>query len=265
MVQAAISLLFLPAIGRALRFSAEGVSPIQVCLSTTPWRIGAIKPVVDSFLEQDYHTPKSIVVTVPKELHRGNAVASLKDSDLAWTKDAKYEGLLKVNVIDSKDDKGPATKLLGCLPFVAKNENSLLLVSDDDAPRKPDYARKFLTNCSGEQKRDVLGAVFPHRGNDPSLHVQGNRGFSVCRDLINDDAILERFEAVRDKCFFVDDQFFSKFFKETNLQMRVLKMSDGELLLGGKFLFDGDSSKHGLKELGGSGKQKVHTCYKAMR
>ena len=162
--------------------------PYTICLATTPLRAAdsAVRAVVDSLLAQ-LPRPDAIVLTVPRTITRPSMTPVHLASDaLSWANHSRVH----VRIIDEKDDFGPATKLLGC-ESPLRPSTGCMLVTDDDAPRPSWWARTLCTQLTSARKRGgmyVAGAVRASKvGNDPSLHVQGNRGYALRREDVDID------------------------------------------------------------------------------
>ena len=257
------------------------MEPFSVCLASTPLRASGagLQHVVDSLLSQKPSAPSHIVLTIPRALQRpGQPAVTLAAASLKWAYTAPYVSTLRVNLIDASEDMGPATKLLGCLPTLQKNAStSCVLVTDDDAPRPEWWANAMCTRQLTHGVKAVTGGV---RGAptsaDPSLHVQGNRGFAFRPETLDHASLLRFATAHHRACSHVDDQLFTAFFRAHKIPIlplcraaiprsssttsRCEQPRDGELLQGGKYVEGGRGT--GLRHRSAiSGRTTVIRCY----
>ena len=258
-----------------------------VCLASVPQRVPHLSGLLDSLLAQQPEAPSRIVVTVPRTLSRpGEGMYKVEPAHIQWVTAPKYASTIHLRLVDEKHDYGPATKLLGCLPelsngaIAAESSDDCVIVSDDDAPR-PRWWAWLLRDQSGcnssNDRRLISGGT--SGSTDPTLHVQGNRGFAFWVGLVVAASLVDFYDNFgrRGACWSVDDQLFTSFFRLHNLSIARLCMpadigksragasqcrraSDGDLLLRGRY--EGARGlRHNPKI---SGKALVQACYRSI-
>jgi len=195
-----------------------------VCLTTTPWRAAFIGSIVDSLLEQTPTGPSRVVLAVPNAIDRAGIITHLHEEDLSWVnaRASKYQHRLVVHRMDH--DFGPATKLMGCLEVIPEDDNTCLVVTDDDMARPRNWAELLLRKhtCTAEDRR-VLGGFM-----DPGFRqmVHGARGWAVHRSLISFQKLHSFWEQNKDACMFVDDEMFTGFLRSQCLVIDILYRND---------------------------------------
>lgn len=191
-----------------------------VCLSSTPWRIGSIVPVIDSLLEQRPMAPTRIVISVPHSLHREHeAVVTLNEADLEWTKGSKYKDVVHVHRVDK--DFGPATKLLGCLPKVPEHD-ACVFVTDDDMPRPTGWAKMLQSEGSCGEGSTWAAGGFNFEGQSFGPYVMGCRGWAIRRSLLSEAKLVEFWNKHHPACNWVDDQLFTGFLRKQGISVKEL-------------------------------------------
>lgn len=257
----------------------------SICLSTTPLRAAdnSLRHVVDSLRTQE-PPPTNIILSVPRVITRpGARTVRLSPHALDWANGTQYSNLI-VKKIDHHD-LGPATKLVGCLSSAS---SSCIVVTDDDAPRPAWWARALCASVASSRAALVAGAVGGRRGSfDPSLHLQGNRGFALRREAVDADELRSFVLRHRAACGHVDDQLFTAYFRLSNATLAPLcrprttwawstprgaaasaaaacdSYEDSELLAGGRYT-EGAAPRSGLHHRATtSGREAVRRCYRA--
>ncbi len=192
---------------------------IVVSLTTTPYRIDKIKPVLDSILRQSIK-PTRIYVNVPYRFKRNNAEYVIPD----WLKN--YPNI----IINRTKDYGPGTKLIATLEK-EHDPNTIIITVDDDKyyPRHAirDLAKQYLPGTYKINNKmgsaiTGLGVNFifaPHfdlygtpvfLGDRPSLLVVGAYGVAYKRGFFKDD-IFSLMEDLPLSCFLSDDLMISAY------------------------------------------------------
>ena len=102
----------------------------HISLTTIPSRFKSIYRTVDTLLKQTYK-PESIIVNIPKTYgFRFNGI-SIPEEDIAQFV-RRYESTNKVRINRVDEDYGPGTKLLGVLDVKDIEDDSYIILVDDD-------------------------------------------------------------------------------------------------------------------------------------
>ncbi len=199
---------------------------IVVSLTTTPYRIYTIKPVLDSIFRQSIK-PTRVYVNVPYVFKRENKEYVIPK----WLQ--SYPNI----IINRTKDYGPATKLIGTLEK-ERDPNTIIVTFDDDRIY-PKHAIRDLIQKSviGNYNAVITGAslnfVFvPTFNLYPSiitlndqlgLVVQGFNGVLYLRKFFNDD-IFSLVDNVPLSCFLSDDLMISAYLHNNHIEIK--KTSD---------------------------------------
>ena len=197
-----------------------------VSLTTTPYRIDTIKPVLDSIVRQSIN-PTKIYVNIPWRFKRNNTEYIIP----AWLKD--YPNIYSNIIINRTEDYGPATKLLGAL-ITEHDPNAIIITIDDDKiyPRHlvRDFIQQYLFNKINNTVITVLGVNFlfgPYfnfsvesiiEKHTPSLTILGIGGVAYRRKFFKDD-IFELTNNLPTTCFLSDDLMIAAYLYDHNINI----------------------------------------------
>ena len=205
---------------------------IVVSLTTTPYRIDKIKPVLDSILRQSIK-PNRIYVNVPLIFKRDN---NLKYIIPNWL--SAYPNV----VINRTKDYGPATKIIGTLEK-ERDPNTIIVTVDDDNIYPKHLVRdlikqylpgtykvnyKMAAAITGIGLNFLFGPNFESKsrlvliGDRPSLLVIGSGGVAYKRKFFKDDIFLLT-EHLSKSCFLSDDLIISGYLYLNNVN--IIKIS----------------------------------------
>lgn len=104
-------------------------------LTTTPSRIGKIKPTLKSLLHQSVK-PRAIILNIPAKSKKGELYTIPKSI-------SQHPNI----IIQRCDDTGPSTKLLPTLKRFEEQEENIIVVDDDQV-----YPRNLVSNYLEKQK-----------------------------------------------------------------------------------------------------------------
>ena len=199
---------------------------IIVSLTTTPYRIDTIKPVLDGIFKQSIK-PTRVYVNVPYIFKRENREYVIPE----WLK--SYPNI----IINRTKDYGPGTKLIATLEK-EDEPNTVIITFDDDKiyPKHVvrDLVNQYLSDPSSNNKAITglgLGALFlqdfdvsrPHPyfyyiDFDNSLLVVGATAVLYKRNFFGKD-IFSLLDNVSNGCFLSDDLMISAYLIANNIDI----------------------------------------------
>ena len=231
---------------------------IVVSLTTTPYRIDTIKPVLDSIMRQSIK-PTKIYVNIPWRFKRDNTEYVIP----TWLKD--YPNIYSNIIINRTEDYGPATKLLGAL-IREHDPNTIIITVDDDKTYAKhmvrDLAKQYLLTTYKTNYKH--GAIFTGLGlnfllsannslymkpvilhNKPSLVLVGAYGVAYKRSFFKDD-IFSLMKSLPLFCFLGDDLTISAYLLVHGID--IIKVSEVSYnLLSSRWFFK-ESPSSGTKD-----------------
>ena len=207
-----------------------------ITLTTTPGRIGKIKPVLKSILDQSVAV-EEIRINVPYQSCKG-----IKYEVPKWLKRMK-----NVKIYRQIKDWGPATKLIPTLLDVNNKEKRIIVLDDDviygyntietlvEHFDKYNYKIKDENKIRKKRKTAITmygDAIKKDKNTDNSLYtratnyiagstytdlLRGHSAYMVTPDMFTED--LYDYENLPKECFFVDDNYFSAHLKKNNVKI----------------------------------------------
>ena len=106
---------------------------IVFSLTTTPLRINNISPTFDSLVKQTIK-PNYILLNLPYKFDRTGEYYKIPSF-------LNYYDNVVVNRFDK--DYGPITKLVGAIKYIPKDEDTWIIITDDDNLYLQAYCKKF--------------------------------------------------------------------------------------------------------------------------
>lgn len=242
-----------------------------VSLSTTPYRINAIRPTIENLFAQNL-PPKAVYLSVPYLFKRDNLEYVIPE----WLANDSRITILRT------EDYGPATKLLGVLKQTDLDPDTIIVTVDDDiiypkhallhliykAATNPDTAYGFAGvnlqyNVAGLVADDVKNGVIPIYHGDRDVTVLQGFGGVAYRRKFFDDSIFEISNAPPE-CINSDDLYLSFHLAKKNITRRILKNKYIN-----NFMIDYTTEighdEHALHNLTPTPAQKHRTCVQFMR
>jgi hypothetical protein len=178
---------------------------IYISLTTIPERINNIRTILDSLISQNQKFEK-ILFNVPNYSKRFKTKYNIPN----FLKDEKYKKYVKVITCE---DYGPGTKLLGCLDYLDNlktNKEIYVIIIDDDRI----IDKSLLTSLIRKQVENK-NCIIANKGSNQQLKVKipwGAGGISIPYKLIDNKNIKSFFKKHENKCRYVDDVFWYKYF-----------------------------------------------------
>jgi hypothetical protein len=183
--------------------------------TTSPLRIFKTKNTIYSLKEQTYKLDR-MLLNIPKKFARSNQSYVIPDF-------IKKDKRIKINVMDR--DYGPATKLVGAILSIPKNEDVWIVVHDDDQLYLQDTInqytnyidgndgnKKFCYSISGFILSKDNEVVVPYENLTRIDVLEGFLTFCVHRSLFEDDFIPYINNALTNKeAFQSDDLIISNY------------------------------------------------------
>ncbi len=196
---------------------------VVVSLTTTPYRIDTIKPVLDGIFRQSIK-PTRVYVNVPYVFKRENKKYIIPE----WLK--SYPDV----IINRTNDYGPGTKLIGTLEK-EHDPNTIIITFDDDKIYQKhavrDLVNQYLSDPSSNNKAITgvgLNIVFLRDNemyvpviyvpNSPSLLVVGTTGIAYKRKFFKED-IFSLVDNMPTSCFLSDDLMITMYLFSNNLDV----------------------------------------------
>ena len=191
---------------------------IYVGLTTLPSRIGRIRDTVESLLSQTV-VPEKIFISIPERSVREDCGYVLPE----WLTNNAFP---RIEVVRCSRDYGPGTKLLGCLPQIARP--ACLIVVDDDLKYSPFLVERL--SRAQMNRTDSSFSFFVYR-EGPFAIGQGADGFSFFTpNLLG----IEEFASVAlqsPALFVADDLWISIYLQNKGVRVRSLRslLAPGEV------------------------------------
>lgn len=179
-----------------------------VSLTTIPSRLQKLQPILDSYMNQSMK-PEKIILNVPLEYMRFPG---------QHTQIPDFGPHVLVN--RTREDYGPATKLLGTLGLDI-DPQAIILVSDDDNVKKSYWARDLIRSIRNNSRAvSTVSTPWSKRPDGASgKFIFGGGGFGFYRGLVDARALMEYFNMAKGKCMFVDDDMFTYFFDSQGIDI----------------------------------------------
>jgi hypothetical protein len=191
---------------------------IVATLTTTPARIGRIRPALESLFNQSLPFDR-IYLNVPYFCVRTGEKYELP----SWLSNERRI------ILNRCPDFGPATKLLGAKPF-EQDQHTVFIYMDDDEALRDDLVEQYM-HFHHRFRRDVLGlstCVWDAENNtlaecwrqgDQATIVEGYGSALVPAQCIGSD-IFEQFLRLPPPFCYADDLFFSNYFLSRHVKIR---------------------------------------------
>lgn len=201
---------------------------IVLSLTTTPYRIDKIQPVLDTLYKQNVKIAK-IYLNLPYTFKRDGSAYTIPE----WLLQNPRVTLLRT------DDFGPATKLLGTLQQAKLTDNTIIITVDDDmyypenlvlhlayaAKKQPN---KVIATIGGDVEYDVNGRI---KGRGVGLKLQlapkapftiplGYAGVAYRPEFF--DAQIFAIDTAPYECFMNDDFFIGFHLSRLNISRQTL-------------------------------------------
>ena len=111
-------------------YKPDSFPKFHMSMTTIPSRFKSIHRTIDTLLAQTY-APTSIIVNIPRTYGFRFDGISIAEEDIAkFIKRYESTGKVRVNMVD--EDYGPGTKLLGLLDIKGIDDDSYIILVDDD-------------------------------------------------------------------------------------------------------------------------------------
>lgn len=170
---------------------------IIISFSTIPSRKKHLKSVLISLINQTIK-PDKIYINVPKRYNRFKKTFK-KPKFL----EDKYFKDVEINYM--AEDYGPATKFIGSLINDKIKDDDLLLITDDDVQKVKNWIDTLKT-----YHKDNRVTCFVEKNLGKEI-IWGYLGYIFKKSLFNINDVLDFYSNVKDKCYLVDDHWFTGF------------------------------------------------------
>ena len=155
----------------------------HLSMTTIPSRFHSIYRTIDTLLQQTYK-PESIIVNIPKTYgFRFNGI-SIPEEDISnFIKRYESSGKVRVNRVD--EDYGPGTKLLGALDLKDIEDDSYIILVDDDVIYD-DVLHEYLP-CLSEYNTGSMNIQTYKEGfdNGPVYSGEGITTYLMKKSILN--------------------------------------------------------------------------------
>lgn len=197
---------------------------VIVSLTTIPSRIGLIKPMIESVLEQTYK-PDRFVLWIPSRCLKENSQYVIPP----WLSE------LSVEIGDTVCDYGPATKLIPSLQQEEEPNTRIITLDDDVAYEK--HALEEMVQVS-ETWSDMVFGFMGCRAGPTYIHAEhldpavswtevevlgGYRGIIYRRGLLDSSIMRDLLTLLEQGPFVCDDQLFSWNLLRRGIKRAVLR------------------------------------------
>lgn len=195
---------------------------IVISLSTIPGRVNYIEDIIRNLQKQTVK-PDMIYVNIPYFSRRKNI----------YYPEPRLNSYDNVKIVRC-NDYGPATKLLGCIPY-EDDPDTMIITVDDDRIYLPNmvkklvmYADRYPDSAVGYNALDknLYPTVCVNNITDPYVHyLEGFGGVLYRRRFITNE-MLKWYENISDECFLSDDLTISAWLIKQNIpRIRVCEDS----------------------------------------
>jgi len=211
---------------------------LYVTLTTIPQRFNTIYKTIDSLLNQLY-MPEKIIINVPLKYGFRFNNATVLDADInKMKKHYSSSNRLIINRVDN--DYGPITKLLGALSMTEIDDNSYIVVADDDQIYGDWVLSSYLKRIDTNPLQTHSARLYSEFST-PIPGIEGWCTFMVQKKLLN--GFTSYYDVLKqDKHLnYHDDMILTYFFYITGHD--VLQIHEG------KFIIYDD--EHGLDQIQG--------------
>jgi hypothetical protein len=194
--------------------------------TTSPSRIFKTRDTINTLKSQSYNLDY-MLLNIPKKFARTNESYTIPDF-------IKKNKRIKINVMDR--DYGPATKLVGAILSIPKNEDVWIVVHDDDQLYLQDTINQYTKYIDGNNgNKKFCYAVSGFRLNEHNHVVkeyenlarlqvlEGFTTFCVHRSLFEDDFIPYMITALTNKeAFQSDDIIISNYIAKKGAEVYLI-------------------------------------------
>ena len=189
--------------------------PVIMAITTLPSRIGAMRPCLDSLLAGEVVADK-ILIPLPRFSKRENCAYEIP----GFLRD-DYAG--RVEIVETDEDCGPGTKVLGALSRLA--DPCYFIAADDDVRYKP----QFLSGLLAAQRADHGASFSNHTYRTGGLTVgQGCDGFSFYSPNLRGIDAFYRDHVAGTGLFYHDDLWLSFFLFLHGIAIKAPPRAKGE-------------------------------------
>jgi hypothetical protein len=192
-----------------------------ITLTTIPSKFQYLHLTIDSIVKQTI-MPDKIIINIPKQ-YNFRLTGEITDEKINEFLDKYSKYNVCINKIDN--DFGPATKLLGLLTHNILDKNKIndetyLIIIDDDLVYKPYFIENFDKNVNINKNIDVASYMF--LGYEVGVG-QAADGFFMKYNLL--DSFLEYYEITKneDYIFYHDDFYISYYFYLKKISILYMK------------------------------------------
>ncbi len=176
-----------------------------VSISTIPSRIKFTEPIIASFF-QDPRVTKVYV-------HVAKTYTRFPEQSIVIPTFMQEDSRIVVNWVP--EDFGPATKVFGALLCQDISPETIVLVTDDDTEKRPQWAQALLRSVTDHP--DGVSTLHPDL-------VYGGRGFAFIKDIFDVEDVLTAFHR-KPECHRVDDHFFTYYCRYRGIPLHPIKKS----------------------------------------
>lgn len=202
---------------------------IYISLTTTPYRINQIMPVIQSLKDQTFKVDK-IFLNIPDVSRRTGQSYNIPDP---LRNDADL-------TIVRGSDWGPVTKILGCLSKIVDPE-AIIIVVDDDRVYNSNMVEQFhkqsrlhpdgVICATGfrkimiDNRRRRIERDFIHKPFERGVGFECYAGMCYRRKFFDND-IYDLFQDVPEYCILSDDILLANYFAYKNIPIYVTATED---------------------------------------
>jgi len=207
---------------------------IVFSLTTTPFRIDNISPTLNTLVNQTVK-PNYILLNLPYKFDRTGEYYKIPSF-------LNYYDNVVVNRFDK--DYGPITKLVGAIKYIPKDEDTWIIVTDDDNLYLQETIENYLKYILKNNKRAYVVSAFnilidknnifdeinnvkldyPNKDLSKVNVLEGFATFAVHRSFIEDDFIPYVEYCIQNKdCKHSDDIIISNYLSMKNIPVHKIK------------------------------------------
>ena len=198
---------------------------IITSFTTTPNRIFKTKKTLYSLSHQTYR-PDYLLVNIPERFLRTN-------EEYIIPKFIKRNKDVKINVLDI--DYGPATKLVGAILYIPKEEDTWIVVHDDDQMYLQETIEEYIKHINIYNNKRIAFSIGgfnlnennqierPYKNMSNISFIEGYQTYCVHRSVFEDDFIpYIKSQLSNKEAFQSDDLIISNYLAMKNIDIKLI-------------------------------------------
>lgn len=190
-----ISILIIYLLKSKYHYKIHNDLKIYASFTSIPGRLDKTEKTLKSLLNQSYPI-EAIYINIPTGQHKRSGLDY-------YVPEYLYKYSDKV-IVSRCPEYGPATKLLGSIPYI-NDPNAYIYIIDDDIDYKNDHLKSLVKQINDPKKIDVVINPLCWAAYVSKNGVCGYAGYLVKRKVL--DGIYDFYNKIPKSCYTVDDMW----------------------------------------------------------